>query len=1449
MATTLQTNRPYVLPGTYIGEDIQPGSVSVAPETRVPAFMGKGSAYRLVKNSALVRGYIYDAPLAFSLSSPWTASLPTVATGNKDTAVLVDSTGIEVLKDQWHFNADKTGVIVSDAAYNPASVYSLSYQGADVNVPDAIPEADLRLLTAIGSQLEQSQFKRNVDFFIDVATEAPAAAVDANGDVIKHTNATFGFSPVVAVPSSKTGVVTLDPYATFEHAYSRTYVLTVASVSNSGNDVVFSWTATPVSAGNASLPAVPLAPSIPAPTVAINLTNAQTLTATLELGVRVNFAASNGAYAVGDTYTVTAYGPSLIENSSAQLNTNQFPEATPVSKALDNTGAGSLTADGSLFSGASNLAFKAQITAVDSGATSGTLPTGSVTFSQAPADGATIKITNGRATFAKVETVLEFDSNSIQTTPGSTLVVEPMSTAVAATGSVTLTGTATDVPVDGSTVTLTDGVRTVVFEFDSDSVLSNPGATRVIVGTTAGSESAETAANLATAIAGSTLRITPTDVSASNGGVGKVNLVNQVPGTVGNATIVVSGSGVTATGMSGGVNSVANLTGTIANFVTAVNAADMGIVAVLDSSDPLKVNLRHGQKLYLSTNPTAGTEVSVLVGNVSKTFTFVTTAAAATDIAIAASASLTAANAASVFASQLPVVTYAAPYSVTLAPSTDRNIAVTSSLGVSTTVIDDPDALNNGNVSITGTGVINAQVSGFSGGADASVSPDRVTLAWGTAGDEFVSGTAVLEDGVVSTLFRGVSVRLSTTAATPALGAINLTSNPADGAVVTIPDGILPGGVTFEFDNNSASGASHTRVAIGATAAASAANLAAAIATSGLQLTAVVVGATISLTHKKNGPGPGGVYNSPITATGAGIVVIGLAGGRSNYAVGDTFTFTAKAARQISLALDDRTTNLTVTQVGSLTDPTFVGFAYEANTPEGSFGESGASGLGYVNLPGQIQLAVRNLNRFAVGDRFSVVHVNNGRIFWSLNAKASQTFSPSDVHVDRNGSVTGKYGALYVTLANVPLAGTLSATLGGTPFTAFTQLANSTILVLAVADASVLAAGLAVAYTFQGNEPSIGSTYYISGQYKRSKGYYNTPFLFYDRDAALAFLAPVTADNDLAIAVNLAFDQNQPPLAVSIIQVQDADEDGAFSDADIDAALAGAKDVSYITDLAPLRLQKYLSKFLAFNVVASDPFEKRAFEFYYGAAAGTPIGDTDTIGSLVATAKTTLQVYGPSYAHGTRVMVAPRVAKKTITLSDNTVTQVTLDGSFVAAAVAAAVAGMPTYSQTLLKTQLLGFDYVETFGNSQNLVLGAAGLIFFADAGSGVYTFEEDQTVDTYAAEFHEILPMRQKQDVTRIVRRELDKSVIGMVPNTRGDATATIASKLMEVLNGLVNTGVLPPYQDDAGNARQINSQDVDVFVDSLDQTKYNFLYGFFTRFAIKRLFGLYVTNKSVKG
>lgn len=1455
MSDVLQTNRAYTLPGTYIGEDIQPGGVSISPETRVATFVGRGSNYIQVKNSGLTRGYVSNAALKFSLSSPFTSVLKTIASGLTDSAVLVDGTGIEVRKDQWMFTSDNTGVIVADAAYNPASTYFLSYQGADAGLGDDIPTADIRVISAIGSQLDQDQYKRNEDYFIDTVTLPPVAAVGADGSVIKLTNSTFEFTSI-AHTGTGAGVVALDPYAAFEHAYTRSYGIRVVSIT--GSKTTFAWTATPISAGNASLPAVPLTAALAAPTFVVDSADVQTQTVSLELGVKLVL---TGTFVVGDVYAFTAYGPALLEVDSSILNKNQFPEVSAVVPAADNVGAGILSVDGTGFTGTTNLNFQAEVLAVDSGSVSATLPTAQIAFSAAPGDGTGFTISNGRTGVNAGVKTFEFDSNGVQAVPGSTLVTIPGVAAQQAQGVISFTGSSSESIADGSYVVVSDGVRTVTFEFDNDNVLSIPSATRVVIASGIGA-SANTAANLATAITNSVLRVTVVDNSAANANVGKLHLTVNAAGVAGNTQITVGQNGsnpgtfLQVQGFTGGSDTSADVAGTIANTITAINAADLGIYAQLNTANASIVNLVHGARLVLATNPTAGDSFTVNVGGTATVYEFIAVAGTPANghvgIEIGAAVGDTITNVLAIVNAGTTVLAYGYAARVLFVPVAARNLTITSALPVIPSVVDDSTAMTNGNVLLVASGALTGvALSGFSGGTDASTSPDQIHVAWASSGDEFGSGTVTLTDAASELLFRGVKLGLGGGAARPATGTISLSANPADGNTVTVGDGILVAPIVFEFDSNSTVAIGHVKVTIGATVAATIANLYSAILASTLQVTPVVHGTSVVLTAKKTGPGPSNAYNTAITSVGASIHTVGFAGGALNYAVGDRFSFTVKAARRFTMALDNRTTNLTVAQVGISGDASALNFIYDSNTPEGGFGtlSTDSSEGGYLTLPGQIRIVARNIvgNRFTAGDKFSVEQVNNWKIYWSLNTKTTDAFSVNDVAVDRNGTVTGTYGAFYVSLANTPLAGSLKLTLGSKAFTDYRQIAGTAILVLALGDSTDLLPGLTVAYTYSGNEPALGTSYFISGQYKRPDSMYNVAKVFYDQASALEYLAPVTAENDLAIAVQIAFAQAQPPLAVGFVQVKDADEDGVFSPADIDAALAGAKDVYWISDLVPLRLYQFWSKFMAFNVAACDPFEKREHMLYFGAPVGTQIGDAGTQNSLVYLAKTTLQVFGKSYAHGTRILVAPRMAKKAVTLSDGSVSTVILDGSFVAAATAACVAGMPTYSQSLLKTKLMGLDYIETFGVSNNITLGGAGLIFFSDSGSGTYVFEEDQTVDTYSAEFHEILPMRTKQDVTRIVRDQMNSNVIGMVPNTRGDATATVAARLMQVLIGLVNRGITAPYQDEQGNTRSINSGDIEVYGDAADPTLYNFFYTFYTRFMIKRLYGLYQVNKNL--
>jgi hypothetical protein len=1554
-----------------------------------------------VRNEGYTRGYLSDVALAFSKSSPFTAPLAVLSAGNKDSAVVVDSHGTEVRADQWLFTAENDAVIISDAAYVQGETYTISYQGNDSSVGDELKTADLRAIKLIGSQVDQDQYKRNIDFFVETKTLPPAPVVDETGAIVSQANKTSVLTGVVKTAGAGTGTVELDPYAAFDHLYSRGYKLEVTAIS--GTAATFAWTATPLSSGNDSAVAVPMSSALPAPTFVVDSTDPQTLNVALEFSIRLNFA---GSFAIGDTFTFSAYGPSLLEIDPTITNTNQFAEAGAVVPDLDNAATGSLLASAEDYAGSSNLKIRAQVTHVDSGSVSATLPTGYVEFSSvAPADGSGITIDNGRIGAARVAKTFEFDTDGVQSITGSTLVLKPTVAATPASGSVEFDGTATEAPADGTALVISDGVRTVTFEFDSDSQLTIPSAVRVLIGSTPGSQSAGTAANLATAINASALRITATDASAGNGNIGKVTLAAQVAGTVANVAIVVdttnaasTGAAVLATGLAGGTDATTNLAATVANFVTAVNAAGLGIYATQNSANPLHVDLRHGAELVFSAQPADADSFTINAGSGASTFEFdndATTTPTNVPVTIGGSLAATLAAAATAIESAIGAEVLVLSDRLLVVPTVGRNVIITESganTSVKVSVVDDVNSLTNGNVAIKGAnGLSNTTLFGFVGGTDATSSPDRISVAWGSAGDDFASGSAVLLDGVNTEIYRGIKLKLANSAAAPARGSVSLVSNPVDGNSVTITDGILTTAITFEFDNNATVSGGAVRVVIGSSAAATAANLAAAIAASALQLTVEIDGATVKLVNKKNGTGPANAYNTPITKTGAAISVVGFAGGKSNYVAGDKFTFTVKAARTFPTALDDRITTLTIQKVGlssldvvdprypaitfefdnnatvsggavrvvigssaaataanlaaaiaasalqltveidgatvklvnkkngtgpanayntpitktgaaisvvgfaggksnyvagdkftftvkaartfptalddrittltiqkvglsslDVVDPRYLRFVYESNTAEGGFGqiETTADENGYFTLPGQIKLAARNTsgsNRFAAGDKFSVQHVNNQRIFWNLDTKSTEAFTSNDVLTDRNGSVTGSFGAYYLSLANTPYASSLVVKLGGVATTDFKLIDGTSFMRLYVTDVTELAAGVSVSYTHRGNEPALGSSYYLTGHYKRPASYYNKPQLFTDVNAALEFLAPVTADNDLAIMANIAFKQANPPLAIATIQLEDADDDGVFSPADIDNALTAAEEVSYITDLTPIRLHSFISKFLAFNVKACDPFAKREHEQYFGGAVGTPIGDASTPGSLVYMAKNTLQIYGKSYAHGTRIMVAPRLARVTQTMTDGSIQTVTLDGSFVAGAVSACVAGSPNYSTTLLKSSLCGFDYLETFGVSANEKLGAAGIIFFSDAGGGVYTFEEDQTVDTYGAEFHEILPMRTKQDVTRIVRSELDRSVVGMVPNTRGDATATISARIMQVLIGLVNRNIIAPYQDDNGNARSINSGDVEVYVDENDPTLYYFYYTYYTRFAVKRLFGLYSVNKSI--
>lgn len=584
------------------------------------------------------------------------------------------------------------------------------------------------------------------------------------------------------------------------------------------------------------------------------------------------------------------------------------------------------------------------------------------------------------------------------------------------------------------------------------------------------------------------------------------------------------------------------------------------------------------------------------------------------------------------------------------------------------------------------------------------------------------------------------------------------------------------------------------------------------------------------------------------------------------FVAGDTYKFLALAPRTFSTALDDRNTRFTVGTVGKTSDYGYMQIAYTSDTYEGGWGTVEANAAsGYTfSLPGGLKIAARNVNAVAstvglnesshaVGDKWDVAFASNDRVFWNLDKRVDENLSSASLLLDRNGTVTGTAGTYYIVLKHdvSGYEGTISVVLNGTLLTNPTSwdLVGTDVITLPGVAAVSDVTSLVVSYTYAGSEPALGSTYYVSGDYLRPASDYNTPKLFYSRKTAQAFVAPFTVDNNLAIAIDLIYKQNFTPPALAVIMVRDSDDDGVFNTKDITAALEGAAGVGYIKDLVPVALPQFLDQFLSFNVAANDPFAKREQFLYYGAAAGTPVGDELTPGSLVFTSVKTMQVTGGTLAgaHGTRIMVSPTQGRVTAVLDDGTTVKPIVDGSFAAAALAAMVCGQPNNSTSMLKQKINGFAALQTYNDTVNRILGAANVIWFTDQGANVFQVEEDVTVDTYASHYHEILAMRMKQEATRYIRKNMDSSLIGYVPDTKSAGVSFITITLLKLLGNLVADGTIAPYQDADGNPRAVNSSDISVFVDDEDPELYHFTYTIYTRSTIKRLFGLYSVNENV--
>lgn len=445
------------------------------------------------------------------------------------------------------------------------------------------------------------------------------------------------------------------------------------------------------------------------------------------------------------------------------------------------------------------------------------------------------------------------------------------------------------------------------------------------------------------------------------------------------------------------------------------------------------------------------------------------------------------------------------------------------------------------------------------------------------------------------------------------------------------------------------------------------------------------------------------------------------------------------------------------------------------------------------------------------------------------------------------------YGPQYSTVATVTGAGVTAQVVLTSPTAGFAgvmELAPSLSGYAGVVIFGLASTQLPFDARGVGNRPAVGATYFMTYDYTRPLTDYNLPKQFFTIDIAFADIGVLSPTNPLAIAISLAFKNGAPSLYV--IQVDDHLSPGAPTQAAVDNAMAAGGPITNITEFVMLDIRSGLMVDL-YNIITTlnGPTQGHPCRAWYGMPKNTAAGDRDTPGTYIYTAVNTLSTPGDSPSRGRHILVAPSQGDVQLVLDDGTTQTVTVDGTFLAAAVAARFTARTSVAQSLVNQTINGFTNISddpTINTFPIYPKAQRGLM--ADSGVCVITARAGKLIlldplttergGGRLAEFEEPQLSTQKDDVVIAVNQTLATNVQGITPTDLSDFILTVKQLIGNVLVAKIKSGSIAPYRDSTGRTRDL-SYPTDIVVKQRidDQRKYNFQYFFNGRYPAKYFFG----------
>jgi hypothetical protein len=446
-------------------------------------------------------------------------------------------------------------------------------------------------------------------------------------------------------------------------------------------------------------------------------------------------------------------------------------------------------------------------------------------------------------------------------------------------------------------------------------------------------------------------------------------------------------------------------------------------------------------------------------------------------------------------------------------------------------------------------------------------------------------------------------------------------------------------------------------------------------------------------------------------------------------------------------------------------------------------------------------------------------------------------------------AASATYGAKYNAVATFA-ATKITLTSPTTGYSSVVEIAAPTSLSAVTALLGLGSSQLPYDTRGTGKSPIPGAVYFATYEFTRDSGEYNVIKRFFTKDALFADLGTLESTNPLAIAGDIAF-TNQAP-SVSVVQCNDLNYPGSPTTSEMNAAIDAAGNSSVPTEIIPLDVRLVVQAHAVQHVVDQNSITIKNYRRgWFGMEEGTEIGDKDTPDTFVYRARRTFQVPGDSPGRGRLILVAPDFADRVLSKEDGSEQTVTLNGPYIATAIAALMSSFSSPSDTLMRKQIRGFeiDTFPTYLKTERALLASSGVtVVTLDAGRLMML--DPLTTEAgggHVVTFQEISASTQKDSVTTTVQEVVEANLVGIVPSDTDVFMAAVKGYIGGALRSLIASGAIGPFKTDAGVTRDIDfASDIQVTQDQSDVTKYYFKFFFNLRLPAKRFFGEFAVNSN---